>query len=62
MKDRETRRLDHTKQRGTGVKEGAVNKEEIPENVPVIRYLPGSGLYSIIKFKNRLYFSEFIPE
>ena len=62
MKTRETRRLDHSKQRNIGVKEEQILKDDIPENVPVIRYIPGSGLYSVVKYKNRLYFSQYIAE
>jgi hypothetical protein len=62
MKTRETRRLEHSKQRSTGIKEGMINKDDIPESTPVIRYIPGSGLYSVVKYLGKLYYSEYVGE
>ena len=58
--DRETRNLQHTKQKSTSVDE-VLNAQlnELTEGVPKIMYIQGYGLYSVVRYKNQIWYNEY---
>jgi len=58
--ERETRVLQHSKQKSTstGVTTNP-DPKELTEGVPKLMYLKGSGLYWVTKYNNQLYYNQF---
>lgn len=55
--DRDTRNLQHTKQRATSVNQVAnVDKNTLTEGVPRVMYIKNYGLRMVVKYNNEIWY------
>jgi len=58
--DRGVRNLQHTKQKSTSIDEVLNTRiEELTEGVPKLMYIKGYGLYSVVRYKNQLWYNQY---
>ena len=53
--EKKAQQIAHTKQSLQKIRRGVPKINEMQEGVPVVSVVPGDGVYSFIKIKNKIY-------